>query len=208
MAPDDFAQSAYTAYHQLGGNFGLLVIDTVGSFLNCQDFNSYAEGGNVMRPLRQLLRQLPGAAMLLLHHDNKGSTTEGWGKALGTTNFGGQADQLMHLRKKDGRRQIAIGGRYPVAPFEYEKELIVDIGPTGVKIVGSPADACADDVGKLLATYSEPATVKAIAGDLGDTHTDKNIRDALAAMVADGEVAITEKGRGNKPTTYRLLVSP
>ena len=25
-----------------------------------------------MSPLRQLLRQLPGVAMLVLHHDNKG----------------------------------------------------------------------------------------------------------------------------------------
>ena len=207
MPPDDFAASAYADYHKLGGDFGLIVVDTIGSFLNIQDFNSYSEGGKAMSPLRQLLRQLPSVAMLVLHHDNKGSTTEGFSKALGTTNFGGQADQLIHLRKKDGKRQLSVGGRYSVAPFEYETPMVVDIGPAGVQILGTAADLCATDVGRLLATYSEPATVKAIAGDLGDTHNDKNIRDALASMVADGEVVIAEKGKGNRPTTY-LLVSP
>ena len=42
MKPDDFADEVYRAYHDNGGGFGLIAVDTLAAFVNCQDWNDYS----------------------------------------------------------------------------------------------------------------------------------------------------------------------
>ena len=81
MRADDFVEEVYKAYHDNGGEFGLVAIDTLSAFVSCGDWNDYAAVGAAMSPLRQLARTFPNVAILLLHHQNKAG---GGGGVIGT----------------------------------------------------------------------------------------------------------------------------
>ena len=84
MRPEVFVEEVEAAYKFHGGNFGLIAVDTVGAFVNCGDWNDYTATVAAMEPLRRLARDLPGVAILLLHHQNKAGGAD-WNGALGST---------------------------------------------------------------------------------------------------------------------------
>ena len=201
MRADDFVDEVYKAYHDNGGAFGLIAIDTLSAFVSCGDWNDYAAVGAAMSPLRQLARTLPNVAILLLHHQNKTGGGD-WAGALGSTALAGNADQLVRMVKKNGQHQITVGGRNKPDPFPFDEPTTISISSIGVEFVGTATDIAAD----LLTDYlgSEPTTIKALREAIGeDSPTDDVIRNALKSMVSSGKVEVS-KGAGRKGDSYRL----
>ena len=202
MRAEDFAEDVYAAYHNNGGAFGLVAIDTLSAFVNCGDWNDYAAVGAAMSPLRQLARSLPNVAILLLHHQNKAGEGE-WNGALGSTALIGSADQLVRMAKaKNGQHTIIVGGRNKPDPFPFDEPITIAISETGVQFVGTAADAAQD----ILADYltSEPTTIKDLREAMGeDAPTDDVLRPVLKAWVAEGKVVQVTESKGNKGATYR-----
>ena len=199
----DFANDVYKAYHENGAGFGLVVIDTLASFMNIQEVNSYGEVSSIMAPLRQLLVQIPNLAILMLHHLNKAGS-EGWAGALGSTAMTAQSDQLIRLGLKDGKRSLTVGGRYPTAPFPYDEPMTVSITPAGVEIIGNAADDCADAVLAVFQTLTEPAKISAIVAKVGDGHSVGSVRLAIRALLNQGDIVEVDKARGNVAATYQI----
>ena len=202
MKPDDFADEVYRAYHDNGSGFGLIAVDTLASFVNCQDWNDYSATGAAMHPIRQLLRSLPGAAMLAMHHQSKAGG-DGWGGALGSTALTANADQLVRMGVKDGKRSITVGGRHSTGPFPYGVPVTLSITADGVSIIGTAVDEAGELLGEHLA--SEPVTITDLVKAMGeDSPSRVTITKALADLVDLGSAeVVAERGPGVRATTYR-----
>ena len=121
LPPDDFAEEVRKAYTLHGGGFGLIAVDTLSAFVNCNDWNDYSLTGSALSPIRQLARDLPQCSFLLFHHQNK-ANSDGWGGALGSTALTASADQLVKMGlSKTGKRTITVGGRYGTDPLSLRR---------------------------------------------------------------------------------------
>ena len=201
LRADDFAEEVYAAYQHNGGDFGLIAIDTLQSFINCGDWNDYGATSAAMSPLRQLARSLPNVAMLLLHHQNKAGGAD-WAGALGSTALAGNADQLVRMVKKNGQHQITVGGRNKPDPFPFDEPTTISISEAGVEFVGTATDIAASLLTDYLGT--EPSTIKELREAIGDdAPTDDAIRKALKGMVDSGKIT-KAKGAGRKGDTYAV----
>ena len=202
MKPEDFAESVYQSFYANGAGFGLVAIDTIGPFISNADWNDYASTTAAMAPIRQLARQLPNTALLLLHHQNKGGGAE-WNSALGSTALPANADQLVRMSKaKNGQHTITVGGRNKSGPFPFDEPVTIAISADGVEFVGTAGDAA----GEVLAEYlaAEPVTIKELRETIGpDAPTDDVLRMVLKVWVGDGRAEIVTPGRGRKGATYR-----
>ena len=201
MRADDFAAEVYAAYKQNGGDYGLIAIDTLSAFINCGDWNDYAATGAAMSPLRQLARDLPDVAMLLLHHQNKAGGAE-WTGALGSTALTGSADQVVRMARKNGQHTITVGGRCKPDPFLFDEPVTISISEAGVEFVGTATD----EATTLLAEHlgAEETTIKALAEAMGDDGPSRDaVMKALKTMVNDGSAELVEAARGSKPALYR-----
>ena len=196
----DFAQEAYTACRVR--DFGLLIVDTLGAFINLQDSNDYTQTGAVMGPLRQLARMLPHTAILLLHHSNKAGGDR-WASALGSTALTGQADQLIKLGMQNGKHQITIGGRCGAGPFGWDEPNTITIAAHGVDLIGKAEDANDDAILTVLQAASQPITPKQIAADI-DGLTVAKARVAVNRMVGSGDVREVVPPSGNRPGQYQI----
>ena len=166
LPPDDFAEEVRKAYTLHGGGFGLIAVDTLSAFVNCNDWNDYSLTGSALSPIRQLARDLPQCSFLLFHHQNK-ANSDGWGGALGSTALTASADQLVKMGlSKTGKRTITVGGRYGTDPFPYGEEVNLSITPKGVEILGTVSDMAGELIGEHLG--NDPTSVKEMMTAMGD----------------------------------------
>ena len=203
LRPEVFAEEVKSAYDKHGRNFGLIAVDTIGAFVNCENWNDYTATRAAMAPLRRMLRDLPGVAILLLHHQNKAGGDE-WNGALGSTGLAGDVEQIVRMARKGSQHQITVGGREKSDPFPYDEPVTISISSSGVEFVGTATEMAAT----LLTDYlgDEPKTITELMTAIGDdAPSDDIIRKALRAMVEDGKVAKT-KGKGRKGDTYQQVV--
>ena len=114
----------------------LVVIDTVGRWLEFEDGNSYAEVQRTMAPLCDLARRYK-TCVLLLHHARKSGGTGGV-EALGSTAFAGATDCIMSLKVREdgsGTRTIEATGRnsvhLPRTALKFEDGRIASMGTVG-----------------------------------------------------------------------------
>ena len=203
LRPEVFVDEVKSAYEAHGGEFGLIAVDTIGAFVNCGDWNDYTATVAAMGPLRRLARDLPGVAILLLHHQNKAGGAD-WNGALGSTALAGNVDQIVRMVRKGSQHQITVGGREKSDPFPYDEPSTISISSAGVEFVGTATEMAAT----LLTDYlgDEPKTITELMTAIGDdAPSDDIIRKALRAMVEDGKVAKT-KGKGRKGDTYQQVI--
>ena len=202
MRPDDFAEAVYREFHANGGGFGLVAVDTIGPFINNQDWNDYASTTAAMAPIRQLARSLPNTALMMLHHQNKGGGTE-WNSALGSTALPANADQLVRMaRAKNGQHTITVGGRNKAGPFPFDEPVTISISSEGVEFVGTASDVAEE----LLADHlgEEPLTIKDLIDAMGeDAPGRKAIDAALLQMVKAGKAVKVTNASGSRGATYQ-----
>ena len=202
MKPDDFAETVWREYQANGAGFGLIAIDTIGTFVNVQDWNNYPDVKAAMAPIRQLAHGLPDVALLLLHHQNKTGSGSDWNGALGSTALPANADQLVRMsRTSNGRHTITVGGRHKPEPFPFDEPVTISISADRVELIGTAADAAGDLLTEHLGP--EPLTIKAIEEAMGDDAPGRKAIDkALAQMVKEGR-AVKTPGSGNRGATYQ-----
>ena len=203
MPPQEFADEVESVWERLSGphgNFGLICVDTLGSFVSNRDWNDYTATTAAMAPLRDLARRLPRVSILLLHHQNKAGGAD-WAGALGSTALAGNVDQIIRMTKKNAQHQITVGGRNKPDPFPFDEPSTISIASTGIEFVGTATDMAAT----LLAEYlgESPVTITELRTAMGeDGPSDDALRRALKGMAESGKV-IRAKGQGRKGDTYQ-----
>jgi hypothetical protein len=109
--------------------FGLVILDTLGSFWSVARENEASEVQAALMPLRMLTDA--GAAVLLVHHFRKGDGTEATA-SRGSGALCGFVDTILEFRRynaldrKDRKRVITGYGRYAGTPDEVVIELSED----------------------------------------------------------------------------------
>lgn len=182
---------------------GLVVVDTLASYWNVLDENANSEVHRAMMPLLWLARST-GAAVLVIHHVNKG---EGYGGRLirGASASFAIVDQALILHRygdpKSTKRRIETLGRYDDTP----QEIIVALdGDTYVRI-GDPAEATLDALkGKIQeALHGQPPMTAYDLGKVIGAPT-KKIMKAMAEVPS----WCVRTGEGKKGAPYLYALSP
>jgi len=201
-SPDIFADMAAKDYRRNGGDFGLIVLDTIASFVRVQDTNAYGEVGDAMRYFRKLAQDT-GAGILLLHHVGKAGG-DGNDAAIGSISFTAQADQRLSLNVSNGQRRLTVSGKYNPGPLAgvHAYELS---GDTAV-IVAAEADKSAAEADAIVESLADgPRTLAQIRDALPDSLSDKAIKRRIERLIDDGQaVEARQYERGKHPALYAL----
>jgi hypothetical protein len=177
----------------------LAVIDPLSRFVRLNDANAYAEVARAMEPIIDLART-SGCHIICVHHAGKGERTGG-DALLGSTALFAAVDTLLMMKRRDQVRTIETMQRYGE---DMEETVVYLDTETGIVTPG----------GDLATMLMEQAQVAVLAAMGNDTLTEPDIRarvggnesttgKALRALVDEGKVARTGKGKRGDPYQYR-----
>ncbi len=177
----------------------LAVIDPLSRFVRLNDANAYAEVARAMEPIIDLART-SGCHIVCVHHAGKGERTGG-DALLGSTALFGAVDTLLMMKRRDQVRTIETIQRYGE---DMEETVVYLDSETGIVTQGG-------DLATMLIGQAQAAVLAAMGND---TLTEPDIRarvggnesttgKALRALVDDGKVARTGKGKRGDPYQYR-----
>jgi hypothetical protein len=125
----DWADFLTFVRKRAGGNFDLIVIDTLSAFAPWENENSAADVQATLTPLNQLTEA--GLAVMLIHHIGKADGSEGRA-SRGSTALAAGVDILLEFRrlhptKRNDRRRVLSGlGRFDEVPQELVMALAED----------------------------------------------------------------------------------
>jgi KaiC/GvpD/RAD55 family RecA-like ATPase len=176
----------------------LLVLDSLRSLTPGMDENDTAQTARALDPLRRLAHE-SGAAILLIHHANKGGRD-----FRGASAIRDSVDVLWHLGREDQdpdpRRRFLRCRKMRVAAEPEGRWLLVDIDRGRVLIdqaeppelqaplPARPVRAQLSD--EILAGWPDgPLRLAGAAELVGRKPKDGSVRNALAALVDDGKLA-------------------
>ncbi len=177
----------------------LAVIDPLSRFVRLNDANAYAEVARAMEPIIDLART-SGCHIICVHHAGKGERTGG-DALLGSTALFGAVDTLLMMKRRDQVRTIETIQRYGE---DMEETVVYLDSETGIVTPGG-------DLATMLMGQAQAAVLAAMGND---TLTEPDIRarvggnesttgKALRALVDEGKVARTGKGKRGDPYQYR-----
>ena len=195
-----------------------IIFDTLGSWSGLEDINNYSEVLKAYQPLQQL-RDLTGAAIIVVHHARKDTATYGGGPlqlVLGSVGFSTEPDHIIALNKwGEGRsRRLQLEGRYRQAL----EELVIthhesDELHRGFYTAGSEAatgrDSKAETDQRVMAMfaygveYAMRELLEAKPADIGE----KRLRDAVKRLVESGQLA-SNGAPSNSPNLRYTLGTP
>ncbi len=185
-------------------NIGLVVVDTLSTFISVEDENSNSE---VLRAVTPLLDIAHGekVTVIMVHHNNKGEGDGGKG-IRGASSLFGLVDQAIILKyhgSHKGRfRRVETLGRYDETPRETIIEMDDNYGYTSI---GSEADAVVDqiqlEVRTVLIALGVPATLVEISEQLPQRKL-KAIQKALSPP----PVWIKREGKGVRGDPFKFSV--
>ncbi len=176
----------------------LLILDSLRSMTPGMDENDTRQTAAVLDPLRRLAHE-SGAAILLIHHANKA------GKDFrGASSIRDSVDVLWHLGRQDDdpdpRRRFLSCRKMRVAgePDRLWLRLEVDRGRVLIDRAEPPDEQAPPITQPIRAQLSDeiiaamdgrPMRLAAVAELVGRRPKDGSVRNALAALVADGQLA-------------------
>lgn len=177
----------------------LVVVDPLFKLVRVGDANAYAETSTAFEGLTRIARG-SGAALLLVHHANKGS--EGGDSVLGSTSILGFADTVMLVRRYDNVRTIKTTHRYgedlPETVIEMDRE-------SGRLHIGGAFDEAKSDsvlsriteaLGRAGRLLTEPEIREAVKGDR------TAVANALRRGVKDDVILRNGAGKRGQPFLY------
>ena len=196
-APDDALAALTIAIAEYRPVFA--VIDPLSRFVRLNDANAYAEVARAMEPIIDLART-SGCHIVCVHHAGKGERTGG-DALLGSTALFGAVDTLLMMKRRDQVRTIETMQRYGE---DMEETVVYLDSETGIVTMGG-------DLATMLMGQAQAAVLAAMGND---TLTEPDIRarvggnesttgKALRALVDEGKVARTGKGKRGDPYQYR-----
>jgi hypothetical protein len=176
-----------------------VVVDPLFKLVRVGDANAYAETSTAFEGLTRIARG-SGAALLLVHHANKGS--EGGDSVLGSTSILGLADTVMLVKRYDDVRTIKTTHRYgedlPETVIEMDRE-------TGRLHIGGAFDEAKSDsvlsriteaLGRAGHLLTEPEIRDAVQGDR------TAVANALRRGVKDNVILRNGAGKRGQPFLY------
>ncbi len=177
----------------------LAVIDPLSRFVRLNDANAYAEVARAMEPIIDLART-SGCHIVCVHHAGKGERTGG-DALLGSTALFGAVDTLLMMKRRDQVRTIETIQRYgedmeeTVVYLDTETGIVTPGGDLATMLMGQAQAAVLAAMGNN--TLTEPDIRARVGGN--ESTTGK----ALRALVDEGKVARTSKGKRGDPYQYR-----
>ena len=177
----------------------LVVVDPLFKLVRVGDVNAYAETSIVFEGLTRIARG-SGAALLLIHHANKGS--EGGDSVLGSTSVMGLADTVMLVKRYDDVRTIKTTHRYgedlPETVIEMDRE-------TGRLHIGRLFDEVRSDsvLNRIMEALGGAGRLLTAEDIRNAVQADQNaINKALKQVVLAGTVIRTGLGQKGNPFLY------
>lgn len=177
----------------------LVVVDPLFKLVRVGDVNAYAETSIVFEGLTRIARG-SGAALLLIHHANKGS--EGGDSVLGSTSVMGLADTVMLVKQYHDVRTIKTTHRYgedlPETVIEMDRE-------SGRLHIGAAFDEAksysllgriTETLGRAGRLLTEPEIREAVKGDR------TAVANALRRGVKGDVILRSGAGRRGQPFLY------
>jgi len=180
----------------------LVLVDSLSVFWNVADENNNAAVVREVKPLLALARDT-GAAVCLIHHDNKTGGAGGRNIRGGSSLFGlvDQAIMLDHLPGEGGnKRLLKTLGRYTPS------ELVIELTDGKYQVIGTRQEAGKQAIVDKALEYLtiEPRDIKTIVQEIDEKET--STRKVLKELCEAGKVILASKGTKGNPATYRLPV--
>ena len=173
----------------------LVVIDPVARFLQCKDFNDYAQVSAALDPLIDLAHKA-GTHVCLIHHARKGEA--GIDSYLGSTALAGSVDTNLLLDvDASGRRILSTIKQRGDGDTLEPTVLAVSEETHRIEIEGTRAEAVQHNVESDMLAYLEKQTVpiqrQTVLDEVKGNTTDKS--HALVTLIKKGLVARKTMGR-------------
>lgn len=181
----------------------LIIIDTLVRVLRVKDINDYAQVATACEPWLELARAT-GATLVLVHHASVHSSRDGLDAILGSSALAGSVDNVLVLRRIDGRRVLSSVQRSGV-----------DLPPTIVTLDARTGRlACAgtkhlvedrelrEQVLEAIAAAGEPVRESWLQNQVEGRKKDQ-VR-ALRILLSQGRVERLGRGGRGDPYLYRL----
>lgn len=168
----------------LNENYKLVVVDTVSRAMQGVNENAQEHASNFTRMAESIQRGL-GATVLGLHHTGHGETS----RARGSSVFGADADTIIKLDRKPGKRLISLTmlKQKDLAQWEKKKWMKLDTVPLGddidslacVSVEHEPQGEI--DSSAIISIIDASVNAK-LASIPGRSWTTKSLAEALAAQ--------------------------
>jgi hypothetical protein len=189
---------------------GLIVVDTLPRFagLKGDAENNAGAADEAMAPL--MLAAATGPAVVVIRHERKAGGEVG-DAGRGSSAFGGSADIIVSVRRKEGGARPGIRVLQALSRFdETPDELTIELGPDGYAVVDGSGLAVDESAARLLSelpNHEEHALTDAeIKQRLGGSAT--TIERARDRLVSEGRVRRTGEGKRGSPFRYWLAPPP
>ena len=183
----------------------ICVVDTIGRWAACDDWNSYSRVIEATEPLHQLANQHPRMAVIAIHHNKKGGG-DIISAASGSNALTGAVDHIVSMTKVGSdegdanTRKLKFLSRFDVA----EETLLVRWDPaTGVYSIVSAGATMKDLLKETLTDAGEPLTAAEVhellpMQDDGTPYKIDNVRSRLSEGVKTGLwLSPGKKGKAN-----------
>ena len=203
--PQDFANAVHADFMAATKKPAILVIDTLGSWVDLRDANDYSQVSERLAPIiqmGQLIGDAEGTATLLVHHSRK-SGGDGSDKSLGSQKIGGMVDCMAYLGNGDGeRRRLSLQSRFGVSDLGSDLSIVLDLNSGSYDVVDTGAEVD-DEIKAILEN-----------GDVGSSDMKEQLKDAgmelsqtglnrhLKSLMNSGVVERQGKARN---TVYHLV---
>ena len=188
---------------------GLMVVDTLGRFAGIRGDgeNNAGEADAAMAPLQ--VAAADGLGVVVLRHERKSGGEVG-DSARGSSAFGGAVDTILAIRRGEGNSRPTVRVLHALSRFDGPPEtLVVELTDVGYVAKGDESQVAfaeaRDGIREALPDTQETALQFAeLQLKLPDAKR-STIQDALARLIADGDVA--RIGGGKKGSPYRYFLS-
>jgi len=181
----------------------MIIIDTLARAVRLRDFNDYGAVSAAMTPWLQLAR-VTGATLVLVHHASAHADRDGIGAILGSTAFAGSVDNILLIRRIDGRRV-----------FSTVQRVGSDLEPVIVTLNTAGRLECAgtkrlfderelrDRLADALAAAAEPVRESWLHDQVDGRRADKV--KALRVLLSQQRAVRTGKGGRGDPYLYSYV---
>ena len=202
FSPDLFCEaleSAFEGARMTGTEPKIIFIDTLGRWMrNTKEggWNGYGSSIDVMEPLARLAGYLKtfGCTIVVIHHSKKGASASASESSLGSQGISGTFDSTILLQKTESeRRKLFVESRFGIGALG--EQINFEWNGTQMVVTNLAADMEAD-IRESIGTGADSAA--AIRDTLEDDPTIRTVQRRLAAMVKNGDVLATGKGRNTR----------
>ena len=176
----------------------LIIIDTLQRFIDAQDLNDYSEVTRLMTPLLALSRH---AAVLCVHHANKGSQ-KGVNSVLGSQALAGSVANVFYMHKTDRYRIFGSDQRIGQSIDEFTVEYDPETGDVTAGPSKRTADinAVADELVDAMESGTQYTKPELLA--LVSTRRQTAI-SAVRTLVDSRRLRPSGTGKRNDPFMYK-----